>query len=263
MHTATAPALKPSFRGRQTAWRRLSLIAMCGTAIILLLMAARAVPLAPLIIRSSLFVEGHGFLAIFMYGVIYVAATLLCLPVLPLTIGAGLLFGVFSGALVVTFATTTAAVIAFLIGRYTARARLRRFAARFAKFDAIDRAVKKEGWRIIFLFRFVVFIPFGLSNYLYGLTAISIIPYTVATCMAMLPGTIFYAYLGSIGRQGLMTGTLTGSDYVIIAVALVMKVSVISYVIRRVKRVMGQSPSGKPRRITPGHHRAPAGAGRR
>ena len=81
--------------------------------------------------------------------------------------------------------------------------------------------------------------------------------------MAMLPGTIFYAYLGSIGRQGLMTGTLTGSDYVIIAVALVMKVSVISYVIRRVKRVMGQSPSGKPRRITPGHHRAPAGAGRR
>lgn len=243
--------------------RQLLVWGMSGIGIIILLLAARSVPLAPLIIRSSLFVEDHGFLAIFMYGVIYVAATLLCIPVLPLTIAAGLLFGVFSGALVVTLATTTAAAIAFLIGRYTARERLRRFAARFAKFDAIDKAVKKEGWRIIFLLRFVVFIPFGVSNYLYGITAINIIPFTVATCVAMLPGTIFYSYLGSIGKQGLMTGTLTGSDYVIIAVALAMKVVIISYVIRRVRRTMGQSPSGKPRRITPGHHRAPAKACRR
>lgn len=171
--------------------RKLAVWCMYGTVIIILLMAARSVPLAPLIIRSSLFVEDHGFLAIFMFGVIYVAATLLCFPVLPLTIAAGLLFGVFSGALVVSLATTTAAVIAFLIGRYTARARIRRFAARFAKFAAIDKAVKKEGWRIIFLLRFVVFIPFGVSNYLYGITAISIIPYAVATYVAMLPGTIF------------------------------------------------------------------------
>ncbi len=221
-----------------------------GTLIILLLLALRSLPLAPFIISSSLFVEGHGVLALVLYGIIYVAAALLCLPVLPLTIGAGLLFGIWSGTLVVTCATTTAAVIAFLLGRSTARARIRRLAARFPRFDAVDRAVKQEGWRIIFLLRLVAFIPLGLSNYLYGITAITIIPYTVATCMAMLPGTIFYVYLGSIGRQGLLTGTLAGADYLIIAVALTMKILIVSYVVRRVRRAMAASPSDKPRKFT-------------
>lgn len=213
-----------------------------GCMIVLIILGGRFVSPEQLVARSTVFVENFGLIAIFLYGAIYVAATLLCLPVLPLTIAAGLLFGTFLGSLVVSTSTTTAAVAAFLMGRYSARARIKRLASHYPKFGAIDRAVGKEGWKIIFLLRLVVFIPMGISNYLYGLTAVSVLPYAIATHVAMLPGTIFYAYLGSIGRKGLLTGTLDGSDYLIIAAALMAKVTIILYVVRRVRRAMGDMP---------------------
>ncbi|MEZ0276199.1 MAG: TVP38/TMEM64 family protein, partial [Roseimicrobium sp.] len=43
--------------------------------------------------------------------------------------------------------------------------------------------------------------PFGLSNYLYGMTSLKFWPFLLATTLAMLPGHIIYVYLGMVGGR--------------------------------------------------------------
>jgi uncharacterized membrane protein YdjX (TVP38/TMEM64 family) len=73
---------------------------------------------------------------------------------------------------------------------------------------AVDRAIGREGLRILVLLRLSPAIPFSLLNYLLGLTRVSLRDFVVA-CGAMLPGTIMYAYYGSISQDlaSLMAGS--------------------------------------------------------
>jgi uncharacterized membrane protein YdjX (TVP38/TMEM64 family) len=66
---------------------------------------------------------------------------------------------------------------------------------------AIDRAIGRKGWKVVLLLRLSPLIPFSVSNYLYGLTAISFLSYFVASWVGMLPGTLLYVYLGAAGQS--------------------------------------------------------------
>jgi uncharacterized membrane protein YdjX (TVP38/TMEM64 family) len=69
------------------------------------------------------------------------------------------------------------------------------------RFEAVDRAVGEEGWRIVALTRLSPLFPFNLLNYFYGLTRVSFRGYVLASWVAMLPGTVLYVYLGAAGAQ--------------------------------------------------------------
>ena len=127
-------------------------------------------------------------------------AVLLFVPGSVLTIGAGLVFGLLWGTVIVSVASTAAAALAFLIARYLARDRVEALAKRNEKFRAIDQAIRDKGWRVVALLRLSPLVPFSVSNYLYGLTPVSFGPYVLASWIAMLPATVLYVWIGAAGK---------------------------------------------------------------
>ena len=160
-------------------------------------------PIGEWLERFTNWVSGLGPRGMLVYVGVYVLATILLLPGSVLTIGAGFLFGVLRGSLVVSAGSTIGAAFAFLISRYVARKWVIGKAAQSPRFAAIDRAIGQQGWKIVGLLRLSPALPFNLSNYLYGLTSVRFVPYVLASWLGMLPGTIMYVYLGTAGRAGL------------------------------------------------------------
>ncbi|MGJ3245409.1 MAG: TVP38/TMEM64 family protein [Elainellaceae cyanobacterium] len=128
---------------------------------------------------------------------IYIAATVAFLPGSILTLGAGALFGVVLGSIYVFIGATLGATAAFLVGRYLARGWVAKKIEGNARFKAIDRAVGREGLKIVTLLRLSPVFPFNLLNYALGLTGVSLKDYVIG-CVGMIPGTLAYVYLGSL-----------------------------------------------------------------
>jgi uncharacterized membrane protein YdjX (TVP38/TMEM64 family) len=181
---------------KREQWRWAGLAAL----LVALFAASRLLPVAEWLRAFQEQVTGMGVMGGVLYGLVYVLAALLFVPGSVLTIGAGVVFGVAWGTVVVAFAATTAAGLAFLIARYLARERVEAMARKNAKFGAIDRAIQQQGWKVVALLRLSPVIPYNLSNYLYGLTAVRFGPYLLASAIGMLPGTLLYVYLGAIGN---------------------------------------------------------------
>ena len=137
---------------------------------------------------------------------IYILATVAFLPGSVLTLGAGVVFGVVQGSILVFIGATIGATLAFLVGRYVARGWISKKIAGNDKFAAIDRAVGNEGFKIVFLTRLSPIFPFNLLNYGMGVTGVSLKDYFLAS-VGMIPGTIMYVYLGSLAGNIATLGT--------------------------------------------------------
>jgi uncharacterized membrane protein YdjX (TVP38/TMEM64 family) len=179
-----------------------------GVVVIIALFAMwRILPLEQWLTQFNHWVSDLGTSGMIVYGLFYIIATVLFVPGAITTIGSGFLFGLWWGTLVVNISATIGAACAFLIARYFARDWVRAKAEQNAKFNAIDKAIGKQGGKIIGLLRLSPALPFSLSNYLYGLTAVKFWPYVVATWLGTLPGTVMFVYLGAIGKAGLSVAT--------------------------------------------------------
>ena len=121
------------------------------------------------------------------------------LPASILTLGAGAIFGVVGGTIVVAVGATIAATLSFLLARTVLRKRVEAMAARNPKFHAIDRAIAREGAKIVVLVRLSAVFPFLFVNYAFGLTSIRLLPFVLATFFGILPLTIAFVYLGAAG----------------------------------------------------------------
>ena len=150
------------------------------------------------ILRNALqWVDSLGAVGAIAFMVIYIVATVGFLPGSILTLGAGVVFGVIQGSIYVFIGATIGATCAFLVGRYFARDWISQKIAGNEKFTAIDRAVGKEGLKIVLLTRLSPIFPFNLLNYGLGVTGVSLKDYVVGS-VGMIPGTVMYVYLGSL-----------------------------------------------------------------
>jgi uncharacterized membrane protein YdjX (TVP38/TMEM64 family) len=104
------------------------------------------------------------------------------------------------GTAVVSVASTLGASASFLISRYLARPLVAARLAGSPRFSAIDRGVAARGGSLVFLLRLSPLLPFGLLNYTLGLTDVRFGSYVAASWAGMLPGTLAYVYLGSVGK---------------------------------------------------------------
>lgn len=66
------------------------------------------------------------------------------------------------------------------------------------KFRALDKAIAKEGFKVILLLRLSPIFPFALSNYLYGVTSVDFVEYMMGTLIGFFPGTLAYVYGGTV-----------------------------------------------------------------
>ena len=159
-------------------------------------------------LRDSLaWIEGLGLWGPAAFIALYMAATLLSLPGAILTLGAGLLFGAVWGSVYVSIASTLGATTAFLIGRYAARDWARKTFGGNPLFKALDHAVARHGWKIVGLARLCPGVPFHILKYAFGLTRVSLRDFFLASWVAMLPGTVFYATVGSLAADASSLGT--------------------------------------------------------
>jgi uncharacterized membrane protein YdjX (TVP38/TMEM64 family) len=151
-------------------------------------------------------IEGLGNVGALAFIGLYIVATVAFLPGSALTLGAGLVFGVVMGSLYVFIGATIGATVAFLVGRYVARGWVAKKIAGDRKFQAIDEAVGRAGFKIVLLTRLSPIFPFNLLNYAYGVTGVSLKDYVLAS-IGMIPGTVMYVYLGSLAGSLATIGT--------------------------------------------------------
>ena len=127
---------------------------------------------------------------------LYVLVTALSLPgAAILTLAGGALFGLLEGTLIISFASTIGATLAFLASRYLLRDWVR---ARFkSTFDAIDGGLARDGAVFLFTLRLVPLFPFFLVNLLMGLTAMRVATFYWVSQLGMLVGTIAFVNAGA------------------------------------------------------------------
>jgi uncharacterized membrane protein YdjX (TVP38/TMEM64 family) len=177
--------------------------ALFASAIAAFVLAVRFLPFPRWLASFSGWVNGLGILGLVVYGLVYAGAAVLLLPGSVFTLAGGAAFGLLRGFFTVWLGATLGAALAFLAARHLARKRVQDFVERKPSFSAIDRAVAREGWKIVLLTRLSPVFPFNFQNYAYGLTSVGFWPYLAASWVGMIPGTFLYVYLGTIGRSGL------------------------------------------------------------
>jgi len=146
-------------------------------------------------------VEMQGLWAPLFFILIMAAAVVLVLPGLPLTAGAGFVFGVVAGSIYVVLGTTLGAVLSFLIARYFFGARARHYMLSRARLRAVGEEMTPHGWKIVLLTRLIPFFPSKLANYFFGLTPIYLRDYALGSLVGFIPFSIHSVYLGSIAAD--------------------------------------------------------------
>ncbi|MBK89010.1 MAG: TVP38/TMEM64 family protein [Gammaproteobacteria bacterium] len=164
--------------------------------------------MAEMLIGLFDWVDANRSISWLVYIVFYVLATVLVLPGSLLTLAAGFLFGLGYGFAIVSFASTTGATCAFLVGRFLARDWVAAKLQALPRFSALDKAVGEQGAVVVLLTRLSPLFPFSLSNYGFGLTRVKLGHYVLASWLGMIPGTVLYVYLGSIASN--LTSIFTG-----------------------------------------------------
>jgi uncharacterized membrane protein YdjX (TVP38/TMEM64 family) len=147
----------------------------------------------------QLWVHGLGALGYVIYALVYALCCVLLIPASALTIGAGALFGFVAGSIVVVTGATLGAMAAFLLARTALRGRIERKMAASPRLAAVDRAIAREGTKIMLLMRISGFPPFTWINYALGLTAVSFRSYAWTTFLGMIPGALAFTYAGVAG----------------------------------------------------------------
>jgi uncharacterized membrane protein YdjX (TVP38/TMEM64 family) len=178
---------------------KILLLCLFVTAVIL---AATFFPVNLWLHRFLSWVRGRGPLGMIVYGFAYIVGTVFLVPGTLLTVGSGFLYGTIIGTLIVSPASVLGATIAFLLGRSFARDWIAKKVSKYPKFEAIDRAIAKNGFKIVLLMRLnPIFLPFAVLNYALGLSRVRLRDYILASWIGMLPATTLYVYLGSSVRN--------------------------------------------------------------
>ncbi|MEL7351232.1 MAG: TVP38/TMEM64 family protein [Cyanobacteria bacterium P01_A01_bin.116] len=150
-------------------------------------------------------INGLGAIAPIVFILAYVIITVAFLPASVVTLGAGFVFGVVKGSILVFIGAMLGATAAFLVGRFAARDWISKKVEGNNFFNALDNAIAEEGLKLIFLIRLSPAFPFNLLNYALGLTKVSLQDYVLGTT-GIIPGTIMYVYLGSLVGDLAMLG---------------------------------------------------------
>jgi uncharacterized membrane protein YdjX (TVP38/TMEM64 family) len=149
-------------------------------------------------VRLLEWIEGFGPWAAVVFVVVDMLAVPLVLPTLPLTLGAGFIFGAGPGTLYCLVARTLGGTISFMIARYLFSDRISRTILQHKKLHIADEALSQEGGRVVFLTRLVPFFPGKLSNYFFGLSRCPLRGFFFGSFLGMIPITLANVYLGSL-----------------------------------------------------------------
>ena len=185
-----------------------------------------------------------------VYFAIYVIATAISIPgAALLTIIGGMLFGLWAGILLVSFASSIGATLAFLVSRFLLRDWVQ--ATFSSHLSTINQGIEKQGGYYLFGLRLIPLFPFWMINLVMGLTPLKTSTFYLVSQLGMLAGTFVYvnagASIGSIDEfsaAGIMTPGVIAS-FLLLALFPLLVRAVVNVVDRR-KRYRGYK---KPRKF--------------
>jgi len=155
------------------------------------------------------YVEVHPWQTAAIYFLVYVAVAALSLPgALVMTLVGGALFGLVWGSVLVSFASSIGATLAFWASRFLFYDWVRGYFG--ARLESINRGMDREGAFYLFGLRLVPIIPFFAINLLMGLTTIRTGTYYLVSQVGMMPATLVYVNAGTqLGSIGGLSGILS------------------------------------------------------
>ncbi len=213
---------------------------LIGLLVVALVVLLRFLSVGDWLAQLQESIKGLGAFAPIGYLLLYVATTVLLIPGSVLTIGAAGIFSFWKALAVVLVGANVGALCAFLLTRTFLRDRVALWAAGNPKFAALDRAIGREGFKMVLLVRLSPVFPFTLLNYFLGLTTVRISSYVLANLIGMLPGTFLYVYIGATARDALSAGASGIGTWQIVlrVVGLLATVAVVAMVTRTAKKAL-------------------------
>jgi uncharacterized membrane protein YdjX (TVP38/TMEM64 family) len=211
-------------------------------AVIVLASAAYFFPLVPALEHVSAWLGGLGAIGAALFAVLIAVSSLCLLPASPFIIAASAVFGFSLGLLTSALGVILGAASGYFLSRLFLRKDVADQLKGRPTFKAIDQAIAEEGWKIVLLLRLCP-IPFGLANYLYGLTAIPFLPYLITTFLGAIPGLLLFSHLGSAGKAGLQalaSGNLNkgGGEIVLLGLSLAATIVLVVLLPRIARRAL-------------------------
>ncbi len=176
---------------------------------------------------------------------LYALWVTLLLPGVWASMLAGVLFGTWLGSVLVFFGACLGAIAAFLLGRYWLRDWARQRLSAVPKLQAVEKAVSREGLKLVLLTRLSPAFPFSLLNFAYGLSDVSLRDYSIGL-IGILPGTILFcgfgALAGDVARFGdVLSGEADPITWVLRIVGLLATLAVVVIVARATRRALQTS----------------------
>lgn len=193
----------PKVPGWRAQWLRWALLSVVVLGVI---SAYVFLPLKDWLSAIAIELRALGALGFVVFVGTYVGASLLLLPAALLSIGAGFAWGALGGFAVAVPCATLAASAAFGISRHGFSGAVRTWLLKRPRLHAVERTVNERGPSLVLLLRLSPVLPFPVLNYLFGLTRIRYRAFGLATFFGMMPITLMWTYVGSIGA------TLGGLD---------------------------------------------------
>ena len=184
------------------------------------------------------------------YFALYVVATALSFPgAAIITLAGGAIFGLWWGTLLVSFASSLGATLAFLVSRFVLRDSIEaKFGNRLAE---INRGIEKDGAFYLFTLRLIPVVPFFVINLVMGLTKMKALTFYAVSQIGMLAGTLVYVNAGTQlaqidSLQGILSPALLGS-FVLLGVFPLIAKWIVGLLQKR--KVYARWASVKPRRF--------------
>lgn len=209
--------------------RRSFRVVLFLAAVVAVVVAVRLLPVTELLTGFTAWVRGTGAAGYVIYVFVYAICCVALIPASALSLGAGAIFGVVGGTVVVVLGATLGATAAFLLGRTLLRHHVEKMIAARPNAAAIDRALAAEGTKIMLLMRVSGFPPFTWINYALSASGVRLVPYVLTTFFGIIPGAIAFTWAGAAGAAA-----LTGSGNRLLLIATAVGAILVTALIARV-----------------------------
>lgn len=208
------------------------------------------------ILSTLQWLDSQGIWALFWFVLILALVVILVLPGVLFTTGAGFVFGITKGTVGVVIGTTVGACLAFLIARHLLGQRLKQYILANNRLDLISEDISARGFKIVLLTRLIPFFPGKLSNYLFGLTAMPLRDFAIASLLGFIPFSLHNAYLGALAADIATLGSRhaerTALEWTVYGIGFVITVGIVLYLHHWANRLLTEdsnhpsAPHGEP-----------------
>ena len=184
---------------------------------------------------------------ILVFALVYVLWVSCLLPGSWLSMLSGFLYGTWLGSLVVFVGAFVGAHLTFYLGRTFLKEWSQQKVSNFPKVQIMEKAVQREGLKVILLTRLSPLFPFGLLNLTYGLSEIKVLDFTIGM-VGILPGTILYCSLGSLALKvssfgEVISGRSETSSFIWSLISILSTILIVILVLRSIRKINQDSKS--------------------